>query len=55
VRRRGEQVEVTGSGELLAAVTSTLVRHEVVVVDLRMDQAALDDAFLALTGRAAEN
>jgi ABC-2 type transport system ATP-binding protein len=55
VRRRGEQVEVTGSGELLAAVTSTLARHKVVVVDLRVDQAALDDAFLALTGRAAEN
>jgi ABC-2 type transport system ATP-binding protein len=54
VRRSGQQVEVTGSGELLTAVTSTLARQKVVVIDLRLDQATLDDAFLVLTGRASE-
>ncbi|QYN33079.1 ABC transporter ATP-binding protein [Pseudonocardia sp. DSM 110487] len=52
VRRGGQQVEVTGNGELLTAVTSTLARQKVVVIDLRLDQATLDDAFLALTGSA---
>ena len=46
---------MTGSGELLQAVTSTLARHQVVAADLRLDQATLDDAFVALTGHAAEN
>jgi ABC-2 type transport system ATP-binding protein len=55
VRRSGPQVEVRGGGDLLTAVTSTLARHQVVAVDLRLEQATLDDAFVALTGRAAEN
>ena len=55
VRRSGHQVEVRGGGDLLTAVTSTLARHQVVAVDLRLEQATLDDAFVALTGRAAEN
>jgi ABC-2 type transport system ATP-binding protein len=53
VRRLGPRVEVTGSGNLLNAVTSTLARHQVVPADLRLEQATLDDAFVALTGRAA--
>ena len=55
VRRLGPQVEVSGNGNLLHAVTSTLARHQVVPADLRLEQASLDDAFVALTGRAAEN
>ncbi|GAA1226348.1 ABC transporter ATP-binding protein [Pseudonocardia alaniniphila] len=55
VRRLGPHVEVSGSGNLLHAVTSTLARHQVVPADLRLEQATLDDAFVALTGRAAEN
>ncbi|MEN3265143.1 ABC transporter ATP-binding protein [Pseudonocardia sp.] len=55
VRRNGPQVEVTGGGDLLHVVTSALARHQVVAVDLRLEQATLDDAFVALTGRAAEN
>jgi ABC-2 type transport system ATP-binding protein len=55
VRRSGPTVEVTGSGNLLHAVTSVLARHQIVAADLRMDQATLDDAFVALTGHAAEN
>jgi ABC-2 type transport system ATP-binding protein len=55
VRRSGQQVEVIGSGDLLHAVTSVLARNQVVPADLRMEQATLDDAFVALTGHAAEN
>jgi ABC-2 type transport system ATP-binding protein len=55
VRRSGPQVEVTGGGDLLRTVTSELARHGVVAADLRLDQATLDDAFVALTGRRAEN
>jgi ABC-2 type transport system ATP-binding protein len=51
VSRRGPVVEVTGGGNLLQAVTSVLARHQVVAADLRVEQAGLDDAFIALTGR----
>jgi ABC-2 type transport system ATP-binding protein len=50
VRRTGPHVEVAGHGDLIAAVTSTLARHRVVAAELRLDQATLDDAFVALTG-----
>jgi len=49
--RHGEQVAVTGRGDLLAAVTSALAAHGVVAIDLRLEQADLDDAFVALTTR----
>ncbi|MEU7748999.1 ABC transporter ATP-binding protein [Nonomuraea sp. NPDC049158] len=51
VARTGEQVVVTGTGDLATSVMLTLARHEVVPADLRIEQATLDDAFLALTGR----
>lgn len=51
VRRDGARVEVTGSGELLLAITTALASAGVVPTDLRAEQATLDDAFLALTGR----
>jgi ABC-2 type transport system ATP-binding protein len=51
VRRSGGQVTVTGTGNLLHAVTSVLARNHIVAHDLRIEQASLDDAFLALTGR----
>jgi ABC-2 type transport system ATP-binding protein len=46
-------VVVTGRGDLLAAVTAVLARNGIVAKDLRIDQATLDDAFIALTGRSA--
>ncbi|HKF74753.1 MAG TPA: ABC transporter ATP-binding protein [Terriglobales bacterium] len=52
VTRSGLQVVVTGTGNLLHAVTSVLARHQVVAGDLRIDQASLDDAYVALTGRS---
>jgi ABC-2 type transport system ATP-binding protein len=50
VRRRGEFIEVGGGGELLTAVTTALARHGVIPEQLRLEQASLDDAFVALTG-----
>ena len=51
VERSGPVVIVTGTGNVVAAVTSLLARRQVVANDLRVEQANLDDAFLALTGR----
>jgi ABC-2 type transport system ATP-binding protein len=51
VVRRGRQVEVAGSGPVLAMVASALVAHGIIPEDLRVDQASLEDVFLELTGR----
>lgn len=51
VRQHGSTVEVTGTANLLQAVAATLARHQIVAMDLRLEQASLDDAFLALTGQ----
>ncbi|GAB3655341.1 ABC transporter ATP-binding protein [Glycomyces tarimensis] len=53
--RNGSQVIVTGSGNLLQAVTSVLARNHIVAADLRVDQVSLDDAFVALTGKSLQN
>jgi ABC-2 type transport system ATP-binding protein len=52
VARSGPVIEVTGSGNLVHAVTSVLARLQVVANDLRIEQPNLDDAYLALTGDA---
>ncbi|MET7876698.1 ABC transporter ATP-binding protein [Micromonospora profundi] len=55
VQHSGGQVVVTGTGDLLHAVASTLARHEIVAANLRLEQSTLDDAFVELTGhRPAE-
>jgi ABC-2 type transport system ATP-binding protein len=51
VQRRGDQVTVTGTGAVLNAVTTLLARRGIVARQLRVDQASLEDAFIALTGR----
>lgn len=51
VDRNGEQLVVTGTGNLAPAVTLALAGHQIVPNDLRIEQASLDDAFLALTGK----
>ena len=48
---RGDVVVVTGNSNALNAVTSTLALHQIVAHQLRVEQASLEDAFLALTGR----
>ena len=54
VLRHGPQIEVVGHGNVLQAVTATLAAHEIIANDLRVEQASLDDAFVRLTGRVAE-
>ena len=54
VRQAGPHLEIAGTGDLLQAVTSVLARHRIVAADLRIEQASLDDAFVALTGRKLE-
>jgi len=51
VQRDGEQVIVTGSGELANAVILTLAGAGVTATDLHLDSANLEDAFIQLTGR----
>ena len=50
---RGDVVVVTGDGNALNAVISVLARNQIVAEQLRVEQAHLEDAFLALTGRHA--
>ena len=54
VSRTGAQVEVTGASNLLGAVGAVLARNGIVAAELRVEQATLEDAFVALTGRALE-
>jgi ABC-2 type transport system ATP-binding protein len=54
VIHRGDVVVVTGNSNALNAVTSVLARNQIVARQLRVDQANLEDAFLALTGHAPE-
>ncbi len=51
VTRDGRHVVVTGSGNVVHAVTALLAREQVVAGELRIEQQTLDDAFVALTGR----
>jgi ABC-2 type transport system ATP-binding protein len=54
VTRHGDQVVVTGTGNLVHAVTALLARHQIIAAELRVEQASLDDAFVALTGRGLD-
>lgn len=47
----GDQVRVSGRGDLVAQLTSALMRHDVPATDFRTTTATLDDAFVHLTGR----
>jgi ABC-2 type transport system ATP-binding protein len=51
VVHRGDVVVVTGNNNALNAVTSALARNQIVAQQLRVEQASLEDAFVALTGR----
>jgi len=51
---RGDVVVVTGNSNVLNAVTSVLARNQILARQLRVDQANLEDAFLALTGPNAK-
>ncbi|ONI81112.1 multidrug ABC transporter ATP-binding protein [Actinosynnema sp. ALI-1.44] len=51
VAHTASQVVVSGNGNLLHVVSTTLAAHNVVPLDLRVEQTNLEDAFVALTGR----
>jgi len=55
VIHRGDVVVVTGNDNALNTVTSVLARHQIVARQLRVEQASLEDAFVALTGKHTEN
>jgi len=54
VMRKGQKVEVEGTGPVLAHVSAALLAHGIEPSDLRMEQPSLEDVFLKLTGRRAE-
>jgi ABC-2 type transport system ATP-binding protein len=51
VLHKGDAVVVTGTSAALNAVISVLARNQIVAEQLRVEQASLEDAFLALTGK----
>ena len=51
VERRGSQIEIEGTGPVLALVAAALVEHGILPTDLRAERPTLEDAFIALTGR----
>ncbi len=55
VRQHNQHITVSGNGPLLANVAAALAQHNIAPADLRVQQADLEDVFLALTGRAIRN
>lgn len=49
VQRSGAHVLMTGTDDLLYAVTTVLARNGIVASELRVEQATLNDAFISLT------
>ncbi len=52
VHHNGPQIVVTGTGNVVHAVTSLLAQRRVVAEDLRIEQDSLEDAYLTLTNRS---
>ena len=55
VNQYDRQITVSGKGPLLANVAAALAQHNIAPADLRVQQANLEDVFLALTGRTIRN
>ena len=55
VHQRNQHITVSGKGPLLANVAAALAKHNIAPADLRVEQANLEDVFLALTGQAIRN
>ena len=51
IEHSGAQVVITGNGNVIQAVMAMLVQHQVVADELRIEQATLEEAYLALTGQ----
>jgi ABC-2 type transport system ATP-binding protein len=50
----GKKVEIAGSGSVLALTAIELGKHGIIPADLRVEQPTLEDVFLKLTGKSAE-
>ncbi|KDN17261.1 ABC transporter ATP-binding protein [Amycolatopsis rifamycinica] len=55
VERAGNRIVVTGTGDLLLAVTTVLTRHRISLAELRVERTTLDDAFITLTRRHTQS
>jgi ABC-2 type transport system ATP-binding protein len=55
VERQGQHVTVTGTGQLVNVVILTLAAAGVSALDVELDAANLEDAFVKLTGRHAQS
>jgi ABC-2 type transport system ATP-binding protein len=51
LERQGKHVRVVGSGQLVNAVILTLAKNGIEALDVQMETATLEDAFVKLTGR----
>jgi ABC-2 type transport system ATP-binding protein len=51
LEHQGKHVKVVGSGQLVNAVILTLAKEGVEALDVQMEEATLEDAFVKLTGR----
>jgi ABC-2 type transport system ATP-binding protein len=49
IRRNGRQVSVSGTGDVVYSVILALAQRQIVAHDLQIEQASLEDAYLALT------
>ncbi|WP_129668178.1 ABC transporter ATP-binding protein [Phytoactinopolyspora endophytica] len=54
VSREGDHVVVSGTGNLVPLVVNALSSAQIVPIDMRVEQANLEDAFVMLTGKALE-
>ncbi len=55
VERHGTQIVVSGTGDLLGTVVTALAREQIIAQHLRVEQASLEDAFVALTTHQSES
>ncbi|MDN5797868.1 MAG: ABC transporter ATP-binding protein, partial [Intrasporangium sp.] len=53
-RRNDEEIVVTGPDGVVQAVIAELIRRDILAKRLRVEQAGLDDAFVALTTRTTD-
>ncbi len=51
LEHEGKRVKVVGSGQLVNAIILTLAKNDIEALDIQMETATLEDAFVKLTGR----
>jgi ABC-2 type transport system ATP-binding protein len=55
VQLTASEMVVTGTGNVLFAITSALAAQQVIANNLRVEQANLENVFLQLTGRSIDD